>query len=129
MKVAVPIIRTDETRMEILNPSKSKFCVTTQTGHVIINKSEISHLVGDSNYTTIFFKESKVICSKTLGVVLKKLNNTNFVRIHKSHVINIDSMRHINSSFSFVKLNNGVQLPIARSQKQTLKNLINYKFD
>lgn len=129
MKIIAPKVRTDESRMEVLKPSKNKFCITTQNGHIIIKKSEITHLVADSNYTTIFFNNDKVLCARTMSFILGKLSHPNFVRIHKSHAINIDCMRLVDPSFSIVKLVNGVQLAIARSQKQALKNLIKYKFD
>jgi len=109
--------------------AKEKLCISISSGHIIIDKLTITHLVAEGNYTTIYYNGQKVICSQTLGSLMKKLAHPNFIRIHKSHVINIAGLAMIDNAFSMVTLDSGVQLAVARSKKQELRDLIKDKYD
>ena len=44
----------------------------------------------DSNYTRIYTIDEKVLLlSKTLKEIESKLKHENFIRVHKSHIINL----------------------------------------
>ena len=129
MKIIKSNFYSSDPQMAVLKPNKDKLSIATQEGHYVILKEQITCLIADSNYTTICFKDVKVLCARTIGTVLEQLNHPAFIRIHKSHAINIEYLRMIDSAFSFVKLDNEIQLPIARSQKQIFKNIIQRRFD
>lgn len=128
MKVIKTEFRSAESKVAVLQPTKDKLCITTKEGHLIIHKNEITHLIADSNYTTIYYGDKKVVYSQSLGIVLGKINLHKFIRIHKSYVLNVDYLRRIDTAFTYVVLDNGVQMTIARSQKQRLKDFIRRKF-
>ena len=129
MKVLQPGIHLVTPKLKNLKPTKDKLCLTTQEGHHIIRKSEITHLVADSNYTSIFFNDQKIVCSQTIGAVLQRIDHPSFIRVHKSHVFNIDHLKKIDSSFTTVYLKNGIKLGISRSRKEFLRESINKRFD
>jgi two-component system LytT family response regulator len=129
MKIITPIPLAVTPKMEVMKPSKEKLCITTNTGHHIIYKKDISFLTADGNYTRIHFNEGQILCSQTIRSVLLKLDQSRYVRIHKSHAINIDFLILVDNAFSHVILKNGERLSIARSKKQTMKDALNKLFD
>jgi len=116
-------------KMEIVASPKEKLCITTQEGHHILNKQDISILKASGNYTSISIAGKDLLCAQTLASVLQKINLPQFVRIHKSHVINLEFIRHIDNSFTTITTDDGKQLAISRSRKQEIKQLILNRFD
>ncbi|MFT4535888.1 MAG: two-component system LytT family response regulator [Saprospiraceae bacterium] len=129
MKIIKPDLRISKSKLEALRPSKEKICIKTESGNHIILKRDISHLIADCNYTTIYYKDQKVLCSQTIGSVLLKLNHPRFIRIHKSHAINIDCVCLIDNAYSYTMLDNGIRLSIARTKKQKIKEAMHQRFD
>ena len=76
-----------------------------------IQIKDITHLEGVGNYTFVCTKHGKYLLSKCLKTVQGRLNN-NFVRIHKSYVVN---QQHIKSMWvDNIQLDCGKRIPIAR---------------
>lgn len=53
---------------------------------------DISLLEADGNYTTIYTQKEKFIYSTQLKYMEEKLPTDRFIRVHRSHVINIDAV-------------------------------------
>lgn len=53
---------------------------------------DISLLEADGNYTTIYAQKDKFIYSTQLKYMEEKLPTDRFIRVHRSHVINIDAV-------------------------------------
>jgi two-component system LytT family response regulator len=59
-------------------------------GIEFINPDDIVYIEGDNNYSNIHMKNgNKLVISKTLAYVEPKLSDYPFLRIHKSHIINL----------------------------------------
>ncbi len=84
-----------------------------------LNQSKISHIEGMNNYIIIHTIKEKHIVYKTMTEVINELN-ANFVRIHKSFIIN----KLMIKSFSKenVELSN-TNLPIGKTYKTVIRNL------
>jgi DNA-binding LytR/AlgR family response regulator len=57
-----------------------------------VNKNDILYIEGAGNYTTIHFKESKILTLLKMTEVLDLLPSDEFIRIHKSYIV---SFKHI----------------------------------
>jgi two-component system LytT family response regulator len=95
-------------------------------GHVNIDVNQIVRCEAESNYTKIVTvnKETHIL-SKTLKYVEEEvLPKGHFIRPHQSHLINIDQLdKHIISS-TLLTLMNGDQIPISRSRKYAIKQIL-----
>ena len=84
---------------------------------------EITHMQGDGNYTYVHTTSGKrYLISKTMKT-LQKILNADFLRIHKSFMVNPD---HVLSRLASDKvlMSCGAQVPIARRRlRETDKNL------
>lgn len=56
--------------------------------------TQLVRLQSDRNYTLIFLADGRqFLASKTLGSFTKKLPSS-FLRVHRSHLVNLDCIRH-----------------------------------
>jgi len=68
----------------------------------------------------ILIDKSTLLIAKTLSKVMEVLSKEQFVRIHKSHFINLAHMKSYNSDNgkNTVMMAGGMVLPISRSRKE-----------
>lgn len=115
--------------LKSLKPLKKKLCISTMEGQNIIYKQDIYYLKADNNYCIIHYNDKKLVCSLTLKVLSARLYYTNFIRVHRSFVINFDKIRFINSAYTSIIMEDGIIIPISRSYKQAVKSQIEMSFD
>jgi DNA-binding LytR/AlgR family response regulator len=85
-----------------------------------IDIQNIMYLQSEVNYTRFFAKDGKTYLeAKTLKHFNKVLEDTDFIRIHKSYLVNKNSIVSMNADF--VLLKNGTQLPVSRRKGRALK--------
>ncbi|MFT6923367.1 MAG: two-component system LytT family response regulator [Crocinitomicaceae bacterium] len=102
-------------------------CISHLTSIQVIKKSKIMYLTSSGNYTEIFLEdEPSTLSSKIIKVYESILSDKNFVRVHNSHMINIDYLKKINKENGWVCImSNEVQIPVSRRKKDLLANLLN----
>lgn len=105
--------------------SRNHIAITTNTGLSFITLTEIMYCLSDGSYTHIYLEGGrKLTVSKNLKEVTATLNNETFVRIHNSHLINLDHVRSfINNNYNCVKMSNGEELAVARNRKKEFLEL------
>ena len=94
---------------------------TTEGTHYIPYE-RIIRLEADSNYTILFTTEAKITCSRTLKRLEQELPSGQFIRIHASHIINVDHLRL--RSKTFVRMSNGDEVRVSRSRLGALDGKI-----
>lgn len=81
-----------------------------------INYKDMIYLHAEGNYSTIYTKEKKIVLRKSL-VTLEPTLSSNFMRIHKSYIINRQYIKTITDDEIFLKDNS--ILPLSRHYKKT----------
>ena len=105
------------------NSENSKIIVPTSKGISFIPQEEVMHLEGYKGYTKIHLINSDTITSSyNLGKFEKMLNNS-FFKPHKSHIINIENVRHLENE-GYIILDNSSRIPIAKAKKKAFLKLI-----
>jgi len=94
----------------------------TNDGIVYLSPDEIVRVEADSNYTRIYTTDENVLMlSKTLKEIETKLKHENFVRVHKSHIINLLFLaKYIKGDGGMIILKSGEQIPVSRAKKDEL---------
>ncbi len=106
--------------------SKKKIVVPVFNGFEILNVEQIVYLEADGSYARIYFENGS---GMTVSRNLKHFEFTlsachNFVRIHRSFLINIHYLKKIvRKNGSQVVLHNDFELPIAEDRVEGLLNL------
>lgn len=93
----------------------NKISLSYEGGKSIIDQQEILFIKGDDNICTIVLsKNRKITISKTLKY-FEDLLNDNFLRIHKSYILNTNfACKIVAKETHFVALEDGTELPISR---------------
>jgi len=93
-------------------------------GFAIVNVEDIVRCEGKRNYTRIIFKEaSEKVVSRTLLEFEHLLSPLGFVRIHRSHLVNIlNVVRYLKSEGGMVELKTGELLKVSPKHKENLLN-------
>lgn len=84
---------------------------------------DITHIEAQDDYVALYTKESSYLKKETLSGLEKRLDSRQFVRIHRSYLINIDYLSKIDpyaKDSKIAVLKNGKTLPVSRSGYQRL---------
>ncbi|OUS18073.1 DNA-binding response regulator [Nonlabens dokdonensis] len=101
-----------------------KLKVPTQKGISFIPQEEIIHLEGYDGYTKIHLVDGKTITSSySLGKFSNYLDD-NFFKCHKSHIVNIKSVRAFENE-GYVVIGDAYRVPITKTYKQAFLDLFN----
>lgn len=119
-------IKEDALQDQILVPKTNsidgKITIPQQDGFEVINTADILYCKADDNYTEIYLNTNKKkVVSKTLKYFEDALNNTNFARIHKSYLVNVNEVvKYVKGKGGSVVLSNGKQIMVSASRKSDL---------
>ena len=89
----------------------------------IIPVVDITHIEAQDDYVALYTKERSFLKKETLYGLEKRLDNRQFVRIHRSYLINIDYLSKIEpyaKDSKIAVLKDGKTLPVSRSGYQRL---------
>lgn len=103
------------------------FCIPVQNGYEYILLKEIEYLEADGSYTHIHLinKDRKTV-SKNLKYCEQALESfPNFVRVHRTHLINMDSISSFSKSGGgTITMKCGKQIDLARDRKSFFMDIL-----
>ncbi len=107
---------------ETANPSTSDyFFVKTEQKLEKVITNEINFVKAMENYVVIYTAHQKIMSLMTMISMEEKLPSSQFLRIHKSYIVNINKIDSLEGNFLNVKSH---QLPISRQKKQEVLDKI-----
>lgn len=124
---------TDLTLQNLLQNLKlpeplQKLTVPVRDGYELIATDEIIYCKATGAYTDIVLKERKLLSSRSLGTTEQALPADMFERIHHSLLINIHHVKQFRKNEgSFIVMDNGDELPVARARKERLMQRLGIK--
>jgi len=102
--------------------NNNKIIVPTPKGISFIPYKEVLHLEGYEGYTKIHLIDNTIIISSyNLGKFEKSLNSI-FFKCHKSHIINLDSVRSFENE-GYLVLVNTSRIPISKVNRKVFLEL------
>lgn len=106
------------------NENEFKLVLLTKQGDHHFKASEIIRCEADSNYTQIHLSTGKkFLASKTLSGVEEMLNGESFIRIHKSHLINLSHVNRLTTE-DVIYMSDSAQLPVSRRRLSEVREAI-----
>lgn len=99
--------------------SYKRIIVPTATGFELLNTSDIIRCESNINYTTFYLKDKKkFLVAKTLKDIEGLLGETQFFRVHNSHLINLDCIRSYHKGKGgTVLLNDGSEITVSTRRR------------
>ncbi len=114
----------------IKNQAQRKISIPTLNGIEFISLNEILYLEADRSYCKIILTQKRsMLISKSMNDVEQLLPETEFVKIHKSHIVNLAFVKKIlKTDGGSVELVDGTTLIIAKTKKEEFTTLIQKYF-
>jgi len=101
-----------------------RLAISTSEGVFFYLPSEIIRCEGESNYTRFFLDGSKpLMVSHTLKDYESILTDYGFVRVHKSHLVNMKYVSRMDRD-GFLWLQNGESVPVSRRRKEEVMRIL-----
>lgn len=93
-----------------------KISLPNGQGYSLVNIDDIIHIAADSNYSIFYLQnKDKITVSKVLKEYEEILPDNQFVRIHKSSIVNLNYVKEYNSRNGLeVILKNGEKIAVSR---------------
>lgn len=109
------------------NESK-KIVLSTSEGMHIVEIDNIIRCESEDYYTKFFFNDGKsIMVSRTLKENEEMLSDYNFIRSHKSHLVNI---RYIKSFLKMdggsILMKDGTHIPVSRRKRELVMNILTH---
>lgn len=101
-----------------------KLALSTVEGVSFFDPSRIMYCEGENNYTRFIFADHKpILISKTLGEYEEILEGHQFIRIHKSYLVNRNYISQVDRE-GMVMMSDGKQLALSRRRKEMVMSLL-----
>ena len=97
------------------------FALPSEEGYILVRDSDILYCLAEGSYTHLFLDNGKKIkvCRK-LKEVQEMIGSAAFLRIHHSHVVNLNHVTSFSDSDTVrVRLSNGAELSVSRSRRSS----------
>jgi len=109
-------------RHNLQHRDKPKLCIPSPKGYQMVEIRDIVYCEASSNYTNFHFVNRPVICaSKPILEYELLLEDCNFVRVHKSFLVNLEHMtEYIRGEGGTVVLSDKIRIEVSRRKKELL---------
>ena len=110
---------------QLKNQTTDRIALNTQDRITVVKLADIIRCASDVNYTHFYFKDgSNVLVTKTLKEFDSLLGDRGFIRVHQSHLVNVDHIKElVKADGGTLKLSDGSSVPVSTRKKQ---DVINY---
>jgi two-component system LytT family response regulator len=109
---------------------KLKLCIHSIKGFQVVELKDIIYCEASSNYTNFYFSNRSMICaSRPIHEYEALLEDSNFVRIHKSFLVNIEYIKeYVRGEGGCVILEGGKEVEVSRRKKDLLMRKMKERF-
>jgi two-component system LytT family response regulator len=109
-----------------LNDSRSSISVQSMGRTIFLTPDVITFLEGEGNYTFIYTNTGKkYLVSRTLKSLAEQLN-ANFMRVHKSYLVNSDYIVARLEDDRMLKLSCGKEVAVSRRKIKEVTDLLDH---
>lgn len=102
-----------------INIKEQKIALPTPDGLLFVPLNDIIRCESDNNYTKVYFtNRDKLLICRTLKDIEELLGENHFLRVHQSHLVNVNNIKQfIRSDGGYLVMNDNTEIPIARSKR------------
>jgi two-component system LytT family response regulator len=114
--------KLDALQINLRETQSKLLCIPVQGGSEFVPIEEIIYLEADGSYVNVVCINGRNrVVSKNLKYFENTLNGlTQFVRTHRSFIVNMNYLFFHSKSESNIHLKNGMKIPVSRERKQSL---------
>lgn len=92
---------------------KQRIVFPTKQGFEVIQASSIVFCKSDGSYTRVFTIDKEYLITKSLKEVSQTLQEPNFIRVHKSYLVNRNYIKGYKSDDNKLEMSNSAEVPVS----------------
>lgn len=121
-KLSLSQYKTLKENLQKPQHAMDQLAIPAQTGMIFIKVPDIIYCEADSNYTKIFLSnKQKIVSSRTLKEYEELLEDSGFIRIHHSYLVNkIHVRQYLKGEGGQLLMNDGTALDVSRRKKEAV---------
>jgi len=100
--------------------SSTRFFVKGDKKHHQIDLNDLLYIEAHGNYTKLFLKDEMIVSHEKISHYEDLLNDSNFLRVHKSFIVAIDKIKFIEGNRILI---NEHKIPIGQTYKSSINKL------
>lgn len=123
----IPKINTEQLQMPVSPTVQNRIVVKVDGKIKIIPTVDIQYIEANGDNVKIMTNEGSFSKNKTMSFFEEQLSANDFVRIHRSYLVNVALVSRIDAydkESHLAVLSSGIQLPVSKSGYQRLKELL-----
>lgn len=110
---------------EISNNENRKIKINSSAGFELINLENIISIEANGMYSEITLKHSeKILITKPLKQIELQIESSDFFRVHRSYLINIQHVKRFDSEKSIIVMSDNSFVHLARRRKEKFKEVL-----
>lgn len=116
-QLQLPTNAASQNRIVVKNDGKIKILPTAEIQYIEANGDNVKIMTNDGSYSK----------NKTMSYFEQQLSSNDFVRIHRSYLVNVSLVSRIDAydkESHLAVLSSGIQLPVSKSGYQKLKEIL-----
>lgn len=102
---------------------KSRIALRVSDGIEFVDIKNIMYCKSQSNYTTFYLADGqRILISRTMGEIEKQLASHQFIRAHRSYLINPNYMKkYYHSEGGYILMENDETIPVSNQNKKLIR--------
>ncbi|GHN01038.1 DNA-binding response regulator [Cytophagales bacterium WSM2-2] len=127
-KTAGEVLTQQDLLQKIMSFSaQPKVGLPSLNGMIFIEVKDIIRCEASDNYTMIFTNDKKYVISRILKEVEESLKVHNFLRVHKSHLVNLEKViKYLKHEGGTLVLQGNAEVPVGRQAKEELERRLHF---
>lgn len=111
--------------------AKAKLAIPTLYGHKFLDPENIVHIRAEGSYSVIYTEnEGEIMISKNLKSIENALKQDCFLRVHRSHIVNLDKVKELHKNDGgYLVLDNNDRVEIGASSKAAIMERLNERLN
>ena len=120
--VSISVYKYNQNKIETTKNKENSFFIKQGYDLLKIKYKDILYIKAEDNYTDIVLENKKLLASLNLKSIAEKLPSKQFIRIHRSYIINLNKVDRISDRFVYI---NTDKIPLGRTYSKPLRDYIN----
>ncbi|MBU3004292.1 LytR/AlgR family response regulator transcription factor [Paraglaciecola arctica] len=122
-RLAAVLQKVEKLKSSTVKTCKNILAVKSVGAVEFVNVQDIIWIKGSANYVELHCENRMLLHRETLSKLETQLDSQQFIRVHRSAMVNVDKINSLSSElgrFSLLHLNNGDEVKIGQGHKASL---------
>lgn len=127
LRINSDIVTKEQVKQEMENiddEHRNYLFVKKDNLYIRLKYEDIYAVEAYGNYSLIYSEHEKLVCQYNFSKIEHQLSSNMFMKVHRSHVINLKYLKYFDKSYNTIVLTNDIKAPVSRQNKQKVMAVV-----